>query len=183
MSPDEEQARREVDKFFDDHQGELLGFLLKMGLSLSDAEDVLNDSFLVILRCWRRIRDSNPRAYLYEVARNRVRTLMGARGRKAEDPMGDPTAAGNANLAVIAIDFAQQVVDRQTMRWALQKLTQREREAVLLRYYGGYSLAEAARIMGVTTGTVKGYAARGLEKLYRALGGGDSATGRKEGTR
>jgi RNA polymerase sigma-70 factor, ECF subfamily len=183
MSPDEERARREVNEFFDDHQRELLGFLLNMGLGLGDAEDVLNDSFLVILRCWLRIRDSNPRAFLYEVARNRVRKLMGTRGRKPEDPMGDLSAAVTADPAVIAVDFAQQVVDRQTMRWALQRLTEREREAVLLRYYVGYSLAETARIMGVTTGTVKGYAAVGLKKLYRALGGGDSATGRKEETR
>jgi RNA polymerase sigma-70 factor (ECF subfamily) len=183
MSPDEERARREVDEFFADHQGELLGFLLHMGLGLGDAEDVLNDSFLVILRCWHRIHDSNPRAFLYKVARHRVYKLAGMRARKPEDLMDDRTAAVNADRAVIAVDFAQQVVDRLTMRWALQKLPEREREAVLLRYYVGYSLAEAARIMGVTTGTVKGYAAVGLKKLCRALSGGNFAAARKEGTR
>ena len=32
MNPDEERARREVDKFFDDYQGELNGFLLNIGV-------------------------------------------------------------------------------------------------------------------------------------------------------
>ncbi|HET9970381.1 MAG TPA: RNA polymerase sigma factor [Streptosporangiaceae bacterium] len=183
MNPDKERVRREVDEFFDDLQGELLGFLLNMGLEPGDAEDVLNDSFLVILRCWPRIRDTNPRAFLYAVARNTVRKLMSTRRRRPESHTDDPAALANTAPAVIAVDFAQQIVDRQTMRWALQKLSEREREAVLLRYYIGYSLAETAQIMGVTTGTVKGHAAAGLKKLGRALGGGDSATGRKEGTR
>jgi RNA polymerase sigma-70 factor (ECF subfamily) len=183
MSPEERARRREVDKFFDDLQGELLGFLLNMGLDLDDAEDILNECFLVIWRKWHTIHDSNPRAYLYEVARNLARKLWRMRTRKPEDLMGDSAENALVDPSVIAVDFTQQVVDRQTVRWALQKLTAREREAVLLRYYVGWSLAETAKVMSVRTGTVKRYAAEGLDKLYRALTGGSSAAARKEGTR
>jgi RNA polymerase sigma-70 factor, ECF subfamily len=181
MSPADERARRqEVDEFFDRYQRELLGFLLRMGLDRSDAEDILDDSFLVIWQYWAQIRDSNPRAYLYTVARNRISKVGRMRQRKPEDLMGDADA--DAVPAVIGVDFAQQVVDRETMRWALQELTERERETVLLRYYVGYDIAETAEVMGIRPGTVKRYAVNGLRKLYRTLTGGQSAA-RKVGTR
>jgi len=182
MSPADKPARKqEVDKFFNDFQGELLGFLLNMGLNLVDAEDVLNECFLVIWRYWHKIGDSNPRAYLYAVARNRVAELRRTRGNRPEKPLSDPTAAITVDPAVISVDFTQQVVDWETMRWALQQLLERHREAVLLRYYIGCNLAETAMIMGVETGTVKRYASDGLKKL-RVLTSTNPPS-RKEGTR
>lgn len=73
----------ESDKFFDDLQEELLGFLLNMCLDLGDAEDFLNGSFLVIWQYWYKLRDSNLRAYLYKVARNWGQE---AEGREAASP-------------------------------------------------------------------------------------------------
>ena len=182
-SADERARRQEVYEFFDKYQRELLGFLLRMGLGRSDADDVLDDSFLVIWRYWDQLRESNPRAYLYVVARNRISELGRMRRRRPEDLMGDTAEAKTADSAVISVDFSQQVVDRETMRWALQELTERERETVLLRYYVGYSIAETAKVMGIRTGTVKRYAADGLRKLYRVLTSGKQDAARKEGTR
>ena len=154
-----------------------------MGLALGDAEDVLNECFLVIWQYWYAIRDSNPRAYMYKVARNLVTKLWRTRGKKPEHLMGDPAAAITNDPAIISVDFTQQVVDWETMRWALPTLTEREREAVLLRYFVGCNLAETAMIMEIKTGTVKRYAANGVKKLYRALTGTNPAAIRKEGTR
>lgn len=89
--------------------------------------------------------------------------------------MADPPAAGTTDPTVIAIDFTRQVVDRQTMRWALQKLTgtrTRDSAASLLRRM---EPSGTARAMGVKTGTVKHYAADGLSKLYQAHTGTNSA--------
>ena len=68
-------------------------------------------------------------------------------------------------------DFAQQVADRQAVRWALSQLTDREREAVLLRYYVSCDVAETAMIMDdIRPGTVTRYASDGRRKLHYALG-------------
>ena len=149
----------------------MLGFLLNMGLSLGDAEDVLNDSFLVTWRHWDKLRDKSPQAYLYQVARNRASKLRRMQSRKPERLTGDPPVPVTAEPAVVAKDFTSQVVDREMVRWALQELTRREREAVLPRYYVGWNFDETARIMNVKTGTAKRYAADGLKKLRRVLTG------------
>jgi RNA polymerase sigma factor (sigma-70 family) len=161
----------ELTDLYRKYEGKVLSFLLNMGLSQADAEDALNESFLVIWRYWHKLRDNNPHLYLYQVARNQVMRLRRSQSRKPEHLMGDPPAPVTAELAVITTDFTSQVVDREMMRWALQKLTERERAAVLLRYYVGYNVAETATIMDIKTGTVKRYAVDGLGKLNRALTG------------
>jgi RNA polymerase sigma-70 factor (ECF subfamily) len=105
------------------------------------------------------------------VARNQTSKLRRIQRRRPEDLMSDTAGAPTADSAVIGVDFSQQAVDRETMRWALQELTERERETVLLRYYAGYDVAETAEVMGVRPGTVKRYAADGLRKLNRVLTG------------
>jgi RNA polymerase sigma factor (sigma-70 family) len=173
-------ARHEAGEFFGNFQGELFGFLLNMGLSSTDADDVLNDSLTAAWQYWDKIRDGNPRAYLYKVARNQISGLRRRRARKPEHLLGDTPTAAAAGPGVITMDFAQQVVERETMRWALQKLTVREREAVLFRHVVGCDLAETAAAMEISTGTVKRYTSDGLKKLHSALNGGKSSAARKE---
>jgi RNA polymerase sigma-70 factor, ECF subfamily len=186
MSPAYRQARcREVEEFYDANHAELFCFLRKMGVDLVEAEDILNDCFLAIWQYWDALRGSNPRAYLYTVARNQIKKRWLKRARKPEDFMGDRPAVMAEGSAVITADFEQQVVDRQamleSMRRALQKLTVRERAAVLLRYYVGCDVAETALIMGIKEGTVKRYASDGLHKLNRALTGRNPDDTREEG--
>jgi RNA polymerase sigma factor (sigma-70 family) len=187
MSPDEQTLLREVGEFYDANHKQLFGFLRRMSLNLIDAEDVHNDCFLVVWQHWHALRDSNPRAYLYTVARNQLAKRWNKRARNPEDLVGDQLdepAITSTGSEVINVDFAQQVVDRETMRGtlreALQKLTVREREAVLLRYYVECDVSDTAQIMGIKKGTVKRYSSDGLDKLYRALTGGEPST-REEG--
>jgi len=53
---------------------------------------------------------------------------------------------------------------------ALAALPFRRREVLVLRYYAGLSEAEIARVLGISPGTVKSTAARGLAALARRLG-------------
>lgn len=53
---------------------------------------------------------------------------------------------------------------------ALAALPARRREVLVLRYYLGLSEAAIARTLGISTGTVKSCAARGLTALARQVG-------------
>ena len=52
---------------------------------------------------------------------------------------------------------------------ALARLSRRRREVLVLRFYLGLSEAEIAATLGISPGTVKSTAARGLAALARAL--------------
>lgn len=170
-----EDDAKEVDVFYDAEQDRLFSFIRKMGLGVEDAEDVLNDAFLAICGHWREIRDGSPRGYLYRVARNEIYRRWRSSSRRPGEAW-DPSA-------VTTGEFAQQIADHEALRGALDKLTEREREAVLLRYYAEFDIAETALIMGgITPGAVKRYASDGLGKLKRALTERTGSDTRKKGT-
>ena len=54
---------------------------------------------------------------------------------------------------------------------ALRRLPTRQREVLVLRYWARLSEAEIARTLGVSVGTVKSTASRGLDALETILEG------------
>jgi RNA polymerase sigma-70 factor (ECF subfamily) len=58
------------------------------------------------------------------------------------------------------------------IRRALEQLPPAQRKTIELAYFGGYTHAEMAELMGVPLGTVKGRMRIGLQKLRRALDDG-----------
>jgi RNA polymerase sigma-70 factor (sigma-E family) len=59
---------------------------------------------------------------------------------------------------------------RPTVLDALAKLPPRQRTVVVLRYYDDYSVAEAARALSVSEGTIKSQTSKALDTLRRLLG-------------
>ncbi|HEY7813499.1 MAG TPA: sigma-70 family RNA polymerase sigma factor [Nakamurella sp.] len=51
----------------------------------------------------------------------------------------------------------------------MAELPDRQREVLVLRYYGGLSEAEIAEATGLSKGTVKSTASRAIAKLGRAM--------------
>jgi RNA polymerase sigma factor (sigma-70 family) len=60
--------------------------------------------------------------------------------------------------------------DRRQVLAALARLPRRRREVLVLRYWLGLSEAEIGQVLGISPGTVKSTAARGLAALARDLG-------------
>ena len=60
--------------------------------------------------------------------------------------------------------------ERRRVLSALAALSSRRREVLVLRYYLGLSEAEIAKVLGISPGTVKSTAARGIAALAKRLG-------------
>ncbi len=61
------------------------------------------------------------------------------------------------------------VEERSALFEALQQLPEMQRKTVLLRHWLGLSVAETARDLGISSGTVKSHSSRGLASLQRVL--------------
>jgi RNA polymerase sigma-70 factor (sigma-E family) len=65
------------------------------------------------------------------------------------------------------------VEDQDELWHAMRRLTQRQRAAIVLRFYEDLPEVEVAEILQCAPGTVKSLVSRGLEKLRNEIGGED----------
>ena len=64
-------------------------------------------------------------------------------------------------------------LERERVRRCLGSLTDLQRESVTLAYYGGYTYAQVASLLGVPTGTIKTRMRDALIRLRDCLGVGE----------
>jgi RNA polymerase sigma-70 factor (sigma-E family) len=131
---------------------------------LQTAEEVVQDSFEAMHRAWQRLRDSQKAlSYLRQSVVNRSRSVLRHRtvvDKNAPKPAPDEQSAESGALASI---------ERGEVVAALRALPERQREALVLRYYGDFSEAEIATAMGISRGAVKSHTARGMSALKSIL--------------
>lgn len=70
------------------------------------------------------------------------------------------------------VDRATSHLEQQQVRRCLQSLTERQREAINLAYYQGYTYREVAELLGIGLPTIKTRMRDGLIKLRDCLGVG-----------
>lgn len=154
-------------------------------LLLSDragAEEVVQEAFLRTFAGWRRIRHPERaqfylRASVVNLSRSRMRRRVTEdRGNRVtwhreeirRDVQGDD-GGGDPTEALVVLD-------------AVRDLPERQREAVVLRYYLDCSEAEMASLLGCAPGTVKSQLSKARAALARRLGGdAESSTDERRG--
>lgn len=142
--------------------------LVRLAILLVDepatAEDVVQEAFTGLHRNWAKLRDAAAAVgYLRAAVVNGSRSVL--RRRKTAREYVPPHAV-NARSAE---SLAMLSTEHQTVVKALSKLPPRQREVLVLRYYGGLSEVEIAEATGISKGTVKSTASRALEALQRTM--------------
>lgn len=129
-----------------------------------DAEDAVHDAFVRLWRSHHGRTDmlESPLPYLRTAVVNNARSIM-RRRRTARDhpPLFLPPAASAEEEALPRVH--QEVLD------AVNELPHRQREVLVLRYWADMSEADIASTLGVTRGTVKSSASRGMRSVAQML--------------
>lgn len=127
------------------------------------AEDVVQTALTKMYLAWPRLRGVQDRtAYARRVLVNAFTDEMRATRRQREDlrsQLPDRAVAGGG---------ADE--DTRLLYAALAELPERMRATVVLRYFHDLSVADTARALRCTPGTVKSQTARALDKLHVRLG-------------
>jgi RNA polymerase sigma-70 factor (sigma-E family) len=168
MSPGAASKGRSADwavtELYSRHFQALVSLAALLVRDIPTAEDVVQDSFIAMHGGWQRLRDAeNALAYLRRTVVNRSRSVLRHRDVVDKNPPKPPPDMPSAEYGALAL------LERSAVVAALCKLTGRQREAIVLRYYADFSEAEAAAAMGISCGSVKSHTARGLAVLRAEL--------------
>ncbi|WAC44319.1 sigma-70 family RNA polymerase sigma factor [Pseudomonas sp. SL4(2022)] len=154
---------------------ELLKFLGKRLGSAADAADLAQDAFTHWL-CWReRSTVQQPRAFLFQIARNLLRDHW--RRQQAQAPFNDDAATGQSldtlvdQQGVSPLETIEQRQRLQMLALALDELSPRRREAFVLHRFEGLSQAEVAERMGISLSMVEKHIASALLHCKRRVEG------------
>ena len=125
------------------------------------AEDLVQEVLEQMYVRWPRI-ESAPDAYARRALVNRSTNRWRRRGRRPELPLADHDVAIR--------DHSDGVASRDAVVSALKMLPPRQRAAVVLRYLDDLPIADVARAMDCSEGSVKSNTSRGLDRLRELLG-------------
>jgi RNA polymerase sigma-70 factor (sigma-E family) len=157
-------APRTLADLYREHRMRLVRLAILLVDDPSTAEDVVQEAFAGLHRHWSSLRDEAAAvAYLRTAVVNGARSVLRRRRTAREYVPPHQVNARSAESLVMLSAEHQAVVD------ALSTLPPRQREVLVLRYYGGLSESEIAASTGISRGTVKSTASRALEAVGRAM--------------
>ena len=155
-------TEQDFDAFVEARLGALVRFAYALTGDLGHAEDLVQTALIGVYRRSRRWRPDDPERYVRRAVVNahlsrfrRRRVVESLVERMPEVPSGT------------GVDHDSE--QAEAVRELLAGLSPRQRAVLALRYGADLSEAETAQLLGVTVGTVKSLASRGLARLRADL--------------
>jgi RNA polymerase sigma-70 factor (sigma-E family) len=159
---------RAVSELFRENHLELVRLAVLIVGDQQTAEDVVQDVFTRVHARWDKITaGGDVLPYVRASVLNGCRSALRRRAVARRFGLGaarEPDPVWSAESAAIVAE------DRREVVGALARLPARQREALILRYFLDLPVAEIAKTMGISEGTVKSTTSRGLAALARLLG-------------
>jgi RNA polymerase sigma-70 factor (sigma-E family) len=153
---------------FRQHHADLVRLALLLVGERGCAEDVVQDVFTRLCASGRKLSPDSAVAYVRAAVVNGCRSVH--RRRALAHRIATTRMVPWRDTQESAEHTAMLAEDRRRVLAALAALPRRRREVLVLRFYLDLPVSEVAAILGVSQGTVKSAAARGLAALGRELG-------------
>lgn len=128
------------------------------------AEEIAQDAFVALHRKWHEVQEGLGTAYLRQCVVNGARSAL--RHHRVEQRYLDAERDRQVRRsATSAEDVALSAHGSDELFGSLQRLPQRQREVLVLRYFLDLSEHQIADALGIAPGSVKTHAHRGLAAL------------------
>jgi RNA polymerase sigma-70 factor (ECF subfamily) len=148
-----------IEKLYRDLGPALLAYARSLLHDAAAAEDALHQVFLKLTSSRGALPDE-PRPYLFRAVRNASLNRLRSVTRQTASDIEPSIFVAPNSLSDLVPDLER----------ALASLPDEQREVVLLRVWGGLTLAAAAQVMGVSPNTAASRYRYGLARLRERLG-------------
>jgi RNA polymerase sigma-70 factor (ECF subfamily) len=158
--------------FFDRHLGRLVNYAYTIVRDRDDAEDIATEAMARAYASWTRLKGrEHQEAWIFRTTLNLGIDHLRRRHRRRTHTGIDDGFAPIALASPMLIDTTgERATDHVELIIALDRLTQRQREAIALHYLAGFEVAEVANLMEIGPETVKTHMARGMKILRTEFG-------------
>ena len=144
------------DEIYSRHRSFVYNIALRMTGNPDDAEDLTQESFILVLRRVGSFRgEASFTTWLYRVVVNQVKMHFRYRSKRPELQRIDEGTLEDWPCVTRRMDPAEQLIDRLAIQKALRMLAPGYRSTFIRHDVEGYKHEEAARLSGHTVGTSK----------------------------
>lgn len=172
MPPPQTEQARWFAEHVQPHESSLRAWL-KRTFQSADVDDLVQESFLRVLRQHGRSEVRSARKFLFTVARNAVRDMLRRRETAHAETISEAAALPVLEEIPGVVDVVSRRQELTLLGEAIRDLPDRCREVFLLRKIQGLSQREIALRLGITENTVETLVARGARRCadrLRSLG-------------
>jgi RNA polymerase sigma-70 factor (ECF subfamily) len=169
-------------RVYDEHHRGVHATAYRVLGNAAQAQDVVQDVFMRVWRSPQKFDAGRGEigSYVRLMARSRAVDLWreGQAAGRASERLKVVVTHDAPRTEALPVAAALESADRRTVREALSRLPDPQREALVLAYWGGLTADQIAGRAGVPLGTAKSRIRLGLARLRAELGGalGDVAT-------
>ena len=159
-----------LDRLYEQYGAMAFSIAYRITGDRSAAEDVVQDAFLGAWRNAGRYADArgSVRTWLLSIVHHRAIDAIRRRRPTVELPDSEAILPDTLTLPDAWGDVELRL-DREAVQVALTRISDVQREAIELAYFGGLTQTEIAERTGVPLGTVKGRLRLGLQGMRAAL--------------
>ncbi|WP_241982006.1 sigma-70 family RNA polymerase sigma factor [Cryobacterium ruanii] len=158
-------------ELYDQIAPRVLGLVKRLLVDHAQSEEVTQEIFLEVWQSASRYEPTRGGASTWILtmahrrAVDRIRSSQAGRDRDAKIGIRDLAVAYDHVVETVEVRIEHERVEK-----AMTRLTQLQRQAVSLAYYGGFSHSEVAEMLHIPLGTVKTRLRDGLIRLRDELG-------------
>jgi RNA polymerase sigma-70 factor (ECF subfamily) len=146
------------------HEAALRAYLRSQFSSLTDPDDVVQETYVRLLRARERGPIESPRGLLFATARNAARDLLRRRTTAQTFPITETDESSVFDPAPGAAETASRRQETDLLAAAIAELPPRCREILVLRKFENLSHREIARRLGITEHTVEAQLTKALHR-------------------
>lgn len=155
--------RQAMSAIFGETKTAVYGFVLSILKNSNDAEDVLQETYVKIWSTAERYKPmGKPMAWILTIAKNLSLSLLREKSKQADMPEEN-------QLEDQSVSFSASTEDSIVLNAAMNKLSDEERQIVVLHAITGLKHVEIARLLSLPLSTVLSKYSRAKRKLKNIL--------------
>lgn len=157
--------RKALDRLIKQYYQSIFGYFYRATSDYHQSKDLTQEVFIkMVVNINKYKPKSHFKSWLFTIASNHLKNHWRTISRR-------PKCSEMPEEMLWEDDALDSFIQRNVISSALNTLPQEQREAVVLRFYNGFTMKEIAKITDIKETTVKARIKYGLDKLKKRLEG------------